>query len=141
MSLRGDAAAGRLILSADTICVAADGQLIGQPQTRADAQAMIEQFVERSHEVVTGCALLGPGDDTPETWTDAATVTFGALSAAALADYLDSGHWRGKAGAYNLFDRQAAGWPITVEGDATTVVGLPMRQLTARLAQRGVHPT
>ena len=41
--------------------------------------------------------------------------------------------WRGKAGAYNLADRVADGWPIECEGDPTTVMGLPMRRLTEAL--------
>lgn len=42
--------------------------------------------------------------------------------------------WAGKAGAYNLAERVEAGWPIEVEGDPGTVMGLPMRRLEARLA-------
>ena len=40
---------------------------------------------------------------------------------------------RGKAGAYNLSERLAAGWPITYRGDAGTIMGLPVGQLVERL--------
>jgi predicted house-cleaning NTP pyrophosphatase (Maf/HAM1 superfamily) len=46
---------------------------------------------------------------------------------------VDSGQWAGKAGAYNLSERLEAGWPIEYEGDPTTIMGLPMRALMARL--------
>ena len=42
---------------------------------------------------------------------------------------------------YNLFERQADGWAVTVHGDATTVVGLPMRRLERLLADLAVLPT
>ncbi|MCX5662395.1 MAG: Maf family protein [Planctomycetota bacterium] len=96
--------------------------------------------MERSHDVVTGVALLGADDVQPERFADAAVVNMRRVAAGDLEEYLDSGQWRGKAGGYNLFDRQRAGWPMTVEGDPTTVVGLPMTALRAALARRGVAP-
>lgn len=139
-SLRGHVGRDELILAADTLCVATDGTLLGQPDTRDEARAMIAQFVGCSHAVITGCALLAPGEAQPTTFADTAVVTFGPLDSTALDAYLETGHWRGKAGGYNLFDRQAAGWPITVQGDPTTVVGLPMRMLANQLARHGIHP-
>ena len=58
---------------------------------------------------------------------------FRSLYDASLERYLDSGQWQGKAGAYNLLDRMNAGWPLTYEGDPTTIMGLPMNQLIDRL--------
>jgi septum formation protein len=120
------------ILAADTICVDDAGRLVGKPIDRADAQAMLRSFMSRDHRVITGVALLSidaEGGQTIESFADAAVVTFGSVGDAALAEYLATDDWRGKAGGYNLFDRQAAGWPIAVAGDPTTVVGLPMRRL------------
>lgn len=125
-----------LILAADTICVDPSGALVGKPSDRADAERMLRSFVNATHRVVTGVALQwvgGPESRGVERFADVATVTFGAIGDDALAGYLASDDWRGKAGGYNLFDRQAAGWPIQVAGDPTTVVGLPMRRLTAGL--------
>lgn len=138
-----------LILAADTICIGADGLLIGQPRDRDHARCMIRSFCNATHEVVTGVALLrndGAPDartrnlDTSacETFADTVPVTFAALDDGVLDAYLASDAWRGKAGGYNLFDRQHAGWAITIpaEADPTTVVGLPMRKLLARLAAK-----
>ena len=140
MSLRGHVPDDSVILAADTICVGTDDQLIGQPRDRDDAERMIRYFMQRTHGVVTGAALLTHNMDTPQTLVDCTDVTLGALSDVQLADYLDSGGWRGKAGGYNLFDRQAAGWPLTVQGDGTTVVGLPMLKLVPALFALGVLP-
>lgn len=117
-----------LIVGADTICVDTAGRLIGQPGTRPEAGAMIRRFTGVWHEVVTGVGLM---DDQGRCvgFSDAARVCLEHLDDASLEHYLDSGQWQGKAGGYNLFDRQAAGWPIRVEGDPATVVGLPMAML------------
>jgi nucleoside triphosphate pyrophosphatase len=140
LSLRGHVGDNALILAADTICVGTDGDLIGQPADRDDARRMIEHFANNTHAVITGVALLIDGMDQPDTFADEARVALGALNNVQLDEYLDSDQWRGKAGGYNLFDRQAAGWPLTVEGDDTTVVGLPMRRLLPALATLNVHP-
>jgi septum formation protein len=77
--------------------------------------------------VVSGAALIGDGVD--ERLADVAVVTWGQVSADTIDTYVASGEWAGKAGGYNLAERVAAGWPITVEGDPATVMGVPMRKL------------
>ncbi|MFW5653377.1 MAG: Maf family protein [Planctomycetota bacterium] len=59
-------------------------------------------------------------------FVDTADVEVGNVRSADIKSYLDTGDWRGKAGAYNLSERLTAGWPITYEGDPTTIMGLPM---------------
>ena len=124
------------ILAADTICVDDRGRLVGKPADRDHAEAMIRSFIGTTHRVITGVAVMSISEEPREPiepFADTATVTFGRVTDAQLADYLDTDDWQGKAGGYNLFDRQAAGWPITVEGDPATVVGLPMRRLVPLL--------
>ena len=151
-----------LILAADTVCVSMTpgtpgtpgtvGRLIGKPRSRADALAMLRRFVNHTHAVVCGVALLevrpgevrpdtGPPTNQPTLLCDTATVTFGPLTDADLQQYLADNTWQDKAGGYNLTDRQRAGWPIDVKGDPGTVVGLPMRKLTAALAGLGIRPS
>jgi septum formation protein len=118
-----------LVLAADTVCVGVDGTLIGQPADEADAKRMIESFIGVEHDVVTGVALLAAGWTRVEPMSDAARVAIGQVGHGSLQAYLSSGQWRGKAGGYNLEERLAAGWPIHVDGDVTTVMGLPMVKL------------
>lgn len=126
-----DAVVDSLVLAADTICVDDTGQLVGKPRDRSHAQQMLHSFIETEHRVITGVALLRViGDPSAmDLLADTATVRFGSISEQALQDYLATDDWQGKAGGYNLFDRQDAGWPIEVDGDPTTVVGLPMKRL------------
>ena len=137
-----------VVIAADTLCVSmspgTEGTLIGKPTGQEDARAMVSGFMNAAHAVVTGVALaeVNPGqpaaDSVITTLADTAVVTFGQVTDAELDRYLDTNDWQGKAGGYNLFDRQAAGWPITVEGDSTTVVGLPMEKLLPALDELGI---
>lgn len=135
------ATSGEVILSADTVCVDAGGTVVGQPADRDDARRILISFMGVGHRVVTGVALLGVKDVHPDTFSDAADVRMHRVPDAELETYLDTQQWQGKAGAYNLFDRRAAGWVIDVHGDPSTVVGLPMKVLVPRLASRGVVPS
>ena len=139
-----------ILIAADTICVGTDGkELIGQPRDADHARTMIQSFTNETHDVVTGVALLHGSIDSDGfhiqqlmRFTDVVPVTFGDLDPGALDAYLATNQWQGKAGGYNLVDRQADGWPITLPPDAdpTTVVGLPMRKLTDMLKAWGVEP-
>jgi len=136
-SLARDIDGPATILAADTICVDEAGALVGKPRDREHARAMLRSFVGCDHRVLSGVALLRVGSNSEtatESFADTAVVTFGAVASEQLEAYLATEDWRGKAGGYNLFDRQAAGWPITVVGDPTTVVGLPMDRLVPMLA-------
>ncbi len=133
-----DSAAGRAVLGADTVVIK-DGAVIGQPRDAAHAREIILALREGEHRVATGVALLRPG--APRLlFVDVARVRVGAVPDAEIDAYLASDAWRGKAGAYNLNERQDAGWPLTCEGDPATVMGLPMRRLRALLAKLSLTP-
>jgi septum formation protein len=57
------------------------------------------------------------------------------LTDSQLDDYLASGGWKGKAGAFGYQDR--LGWVHIVEGSPSNVVGLPMELLAEMLAECG----
>lgn len=144
--------AGVIVLGADTI-VEKQGRIIGQSVDAADAERTIGVLEGGSHRVLTGVTLLAralPLDELAamgfgvETGCDAAgaqraglvdsaRVTVGALGPERVRGYLATGGWRGKAGAYNLSERLAEGWPIQYEGDPGTIMGLPMRRLVPAL--------
>jgi septum formation protein len=70
------------------------------------------------------------------------------LSSAEVHRYIESRQWEGKAGGYGLQD--AAGFPtddptkdqfvINASGSATNIVGLPMDEAVALLAEAGIVP-
>ena len=125
------------IVAADTVCDV-DGRVLGKPSDRAGAKSMLEAMSNRAHTTRTGvCLRVG---DRRVLFHDASVVHVGRLGTDLVERYLDSGDWRGKAGAYNLSERIADGWPIECEGDPTTVMGLPMRKLVPLLEDLAEHP-
>ncbi len=134
----GSVRPGDVVLGADTACIK-DGVLYGTPRDADEARSIIRAFSGGVHDVITGVTLLDPFTGERRLLVDRATVRVGRLSDAQIDEYITGGQWAGKAGAYNLEERVAAGWPIEVAGDPTTVVGLPMRLLLRELDRRSRH--
>jgi septum formation protein len=55
------------------------------------------------------------------------------LDDAQIEEYLASGLWQGKAGAFGYQDR--AGWLTIVSGSESNVIGLPMELLAEMLGE------
>jgi septum formation protein len=126
-----DEAAGAIVLGADTVCVH-HGRILGQPRDEQHARWMLQMMRNATHHTISGVCLLSGSRRL--LFFDRAEVRIGDLSDAQIEQYIASGNWRGKAGAYNLAEQIAAGWPIDCTGDPTTVMGLPMRRLQPMLA-------
>lgn len=136
LASRGDSAAPRVVLAADTVCVV-DGRIVGKPAGAADARAMVRSLEGRSHDVVTGLCVADRRSGGRTLLADRATVTMGTLPAGALDRYVESGEWQGKSGGYNFSERVAGGWPLSCIGDPETVMGLPSRLVVPLLAEFG----
>lgn len=126
----GDAACGTVVVGADTVVVKA-GRILGQPASESEAGSILRELRDGSHVVITGVAILTGSDRT--LISDSARVSVGPLSEGVIDRYVASGGWKGKAGGYNLSERLAEGWPISFEGDATTIMGFPVRRVVPRL--------
>ena len=125
------AAGARPVLGVDTD-VAIDGALLGKAGGPDAARERLERLSGRSHEVLSGLALLAAGDLLAELVRT--TVTFRALSAEEISAYVDSGEWRDRAGAYAV---QGLGSSLVerVEGDLSNVIGLPIPALSRLIAR------
>jgi len=136
VAARAGVPAGGCVIGVDTV-VAVDDRALGKPATARDAMAMLERLAGREHEVVSGLALIDAGGE--RFLADVARVRFRPLDAAALGWYAATGEWRGRAGGYAI---QGAGAALVerVEGDYTTVVGLPVGALVTLLEERGLAP-
>lgn len=119
-----------IILGADTIVVK-HGRILGQPKTASEARETLNLLENGSHEVITGVAILSPIiPGGRRIFAESARVTVGALGAERIDPYVESGAWKGKAGAYNLLERLSENWPMSYQGDPTCIMGLPMERLT-----------
>lgn len=126
--------AGALVLGSDTIVVV-DEQVLGKPKDRADAIAMLKQLSGRSHQVMTGVALVTAEREL--VGHEVTTVRFRTLEPGEIERYVDSGEPMDKAGAYGIQGRAAA-MISAIEGDYFTVVGLPLCRTVSMLSLFGV---
>jgi septum formation protein len=125
-------AAGRPVLGCDTEVVCG-GRVFGKPAGPEDAEGMLESLAGRTHEVVSGLALLTPAWE--EVHRDVTRVAFRELTPRDIAGYVASGEWEGRAGGYAI-QGQGAGLVERIEGDYFNVVGLPVALLVRLLAER-----
>jgi septum formation protein len=118
-------AAGELVLGCDTL-VATGRDIWGKPPDEDAARATLRELSGRTHEVVSGLALVRAGD--VRTAIEVTEVTFRALDDATIDWYVGCGEWAGRAGGYAIQGRGAA-LVRRIEGDYLNVVGLPLAAL------------
>jgi septum formation protein len=123
---------GRPVLGCDTEVICAC-RVYGKPSNAEDAEEMLESLSGKTHEVVSGLALITPAWE--EVHREVTRVTFRELTARDLAHYVASAEWEGRAGAYAV---QGLGASLVerIEGDYLNVVGLPASLLVSIL-ERG----
>ena len=124
------------VLAADTI-VELDGEVLGKAADAAEARGMLRKLAGRTHRVSTAFVLVGPPGAHREVVTT--DVTMVAMTDAEIGDYVASGEWRGKAGAYAV-QGIAAALVSAVRGSITNVIGLPLAEVAQVLAKTGVPP-
>lgn len=126
---------GRVVLAADT-AVVREGRLYGKPAGAADARRMLGELSGRTHEVVTGVAVLGPGG--AQSLAVTTKVRFRALSPEEIAWYVATGEPLDKAGAYGIQERGGA-FVEAIEGSYSNVVGLPLAESLLALQRAGLE--
>lgn len=124
------------VLGVDTV-VDLDGEELGKPVDRDQAEGMLRRLAGRRHAVHTAHCLWLPSRGARVEALHSAVVACGPLEIGRLGRYLDSGQWRGKAGSYGVQD-DAQDFFQLVEGAFDTVVGLhvpAVRELLGRLGR------
>ena len=115
-------AAGDVVLGADTVVVL-DHTVLEKPGGPGEAVSMLKSLSGREHRVLTGICLRHGGgaiSDIAET-----KVRFCPLSADDVEDYIRSGEWMDKAGAYAI-QGLACRFAQRIDGCYFNVVGLPI---------------
>lgn len=128
------AADTRPVLGADTT-VTLDGEVLGKPDDEARALEMLARLSGRTHEVVTGVAVVR--GDAIEARVVATRVTLRPISQAERRAYWASGEPAGKAGAYAIQGLGAV-FVERIEGSYSNVVGLPLLETAELLKAFGI---
>ncbi len=117
----------RLVLAADTV-IYCKKQIFQKARDREIADSMIQALSGTSHTVYTGICIL---DRERGTYSDdfaKTDVHMASISTEERAEYLKTEEWQGVAGAYRI---QGFGscFITRIQGESTTVLGLPIRLL------------
>jgi septum formation protein len=121
-----------IVIGCDTIAVC-EAEILNKPEDIDDALRMLELLSGRDHHVYSGLCLWPVPGGQPEIGVARTSLRMAELSSAVIDEYLASGLWHGKAGAFGLQDR--LGWIEIVEGSESNVVGMPMELLAEMLAR------
>jgi nucleoside triphosphate pyrophosphatase len=138
LAVAGDGA-GELVVGCDTLVATGEqiadhpfgsaGSVIwGKPPDEAAARATLRHLSGRTHEVVSGLALVRDGEVREA--AEITLVTFRELDDATIDWYLATREWEGRAGGYAIQGRGAV-LVSRIEGDYLNVVGLPVAALLA----------
>lgn len=123
------------IIGADT-AVILEGKILGKPGTAGNAERMLRRLSDRTHDVLSGVAVMLGG----QSWVELQTsqVTFKALQDDEIQAYCRTGEPLDKAGAYAI-QGLGAGFVSHLNGSYSGVMGLPLFE-TCALLQRITRP-
>ena len=122
------------ILAADTV-VCVGRRILPKAETLEEASAALHLLSGRSHRVYTGVCIITPDRKVRQKVIDT-RVRFKRLSEREINDYIASGQWRGKAGAYAI-QGIAGSFVVKLAGSYTNVVGLPLYETLGLLSGEG----
>ena len=125
------------VISADTV-VWMNGESYAKPRDLSHAREMLAALSGKTHQVVTGVCLGGKNLGF-HAFAETSLVTFHALAAMWIEDYIRLIDPLDKAGAYAA---QGEGGKIIarLEGSLTNVIGLPIERVTGELIRLGLRP-
>jgi septum formation protein len=126
----------RLVLGADTVVVL-DDEILGKPDDADHALVLLRRLTGRAHRVLTGVALVDRDAGTLRQIMVESAVEMRVASDEELRAYVDTGESLDKAGAYAA-QGEGRRFVDRIRGSETNVIGLPMDETLALLAEAGL---
>lgn len=124
-----------LVIGSDTIVVI-DGTVLGKPADERDAARMLRTLRGRTHQVITGVAVVDTVTGRCRARAATTAVTMRAFGDDELAAYIASGEPFDKAGSYAIQGRGGA-LVERIDGPFDNVVGLPAAVVVDLLREFG----
>ncbi len=126
---------GGTVIAADTV-VRIDRVTLGKPSNREEAVKFLKLLSGRTHEVITGYAIISKEDTV--TGFERTLVKFRNLDDELIEWYVETGESMDKAGGYGI---QGLGGILVkgIEGDFYNVVGMPMEAVWILLHMMGMN--
>ena len=123
-----------LIIAADTIVY--DGRILGKPADDEDAFRTLSELRARTHQVMTGVAVIDAGKLDKRVFCEITSVSFDDYSDEEIRAYIATGEPADKAGSYAIQGQWSSHVTCT-EGDHFNVIGLPWERLRRELISLG----
>ena len=121
----------RIIIGSDTI-VTKNGKIYGKPKNENNAKQMINELIEgnKSHSVITGLSVIIEKDGKYEEYKtfDEVKIFLKDMSENEIEKWINTGKAMDKAAAYGIQDEFCV-FVEKIDGNYTTVVGLPLHKL------------
>ena len=121
------------VLGSDTSVILA-GKILGKPDNRDDAMAMLSALSGNTHRVLTSVSLLGSEEFHA---LSESQVTFRHLDQTEIESYWETGEPADKAGAYAV-QGQAAVFISRINGSFSGIMGLPLFETAQLFTQAGI---
>lgn len=122
----------QIIILADTL-VWFDDKCWGKPKDKNEAKSMLKVFAGNSHDVITSVGFLTKNNF--EILTESTQVTYKLLTEKEIDFYVETINPIDKAGSYGIQDWIGMIGVENVNGSYTSVLGLPVPQVTNRLIE------
>jgi septum formation protein len=126
-----------LVLGGDQVAVL-DGNILGKPGTVEAACAQLDALAGRTHELVTGTALLDCRSGTLHTTVDVHRMRMRSLSGAQIASYIAREQPLDACGSYYVEGLGIALFDELRGSDFTAIMGLPLTHVVDLLGRAGV---
>ena len=120
-----------IVIGSDTV-VYFNGKILGKPKNEIDAINMLKSLSNNKHTVITGFAIITENKTIID--FDESEVYFSDLTDEQIKAYINSGLYKGKAGAYGIQDKD---FNLVKEykGSLTNIIGLPIEKVQEALNQ------
>lgn len=113
------------VIAADTMVIV-NGEILGKPSSKEQAREYLKLLSGKTHIVVTAVCICV--EERCHQICDKTFVTFKNLDNEEINKYVDSLEPMDKAGAYAI-QGKAAKFIVSIEGDYSSVMGLPIQQV------------
>ena len=115
-----------LLITSDTVVIC-EGEILGKPKDREDAERMLQLLSGKTHHVVTGVTVRSA--EKTESFAVRSNVTFADLEQDEIDYYIEHCKPFDKAGAYGIQEWIGYVGISGLEGSFYNVMGLPTRKL------------
>ena len=130
---------GSVVIGCDTLVVASDGTLLEKPVSADDARRML-RLQSGATSVVHSALCVVDAHGKAHEAVSSSSVTFKKLSNQEVEWWVSTKLWEGRSGGFQI-DGPGQLMISHIEGDWTSIVGLPVFLLGALLEKAGVRMT